>query len=142
MHYNVATVETFGKWLYQNRKDQGLTQLQVAERAGLSFSYVSTLERMQPHTLTGKKILPTRERVEALAKAVNGNVDEALRLCGYAPATHAHHINGFKIDLPDDIEFVIPYSPHVTSQEQADQFRDAILTAYTITKERLAKENA
>lgn len=53
----------------------------------MSFSYVSTLERDQPHSTTGKEVKPTREKVLALAKAVGGDIDEALLAAGYAPKT-------------------------------------------------------
>ena len=36
---------TFGLWLRRRRKDQGLTLAQVAERASLSVSFLSELER-------------------------------------------------------------------------------------------------
>jgi transcriptional regulator with XRE-family HTH domain len=81
LHKNIMS---FGEWLRDHRKRADLTQRDVAKRAGLSFSYVSTLERKQPHSITGNEVLPTREKVIALAKAVEGDVNEALRLTGYA----------------------------------------------------------
>ncbi len=83
MYYNVVVMETFGKWLLRHRKQLGLNQGDVAKKADVSTSYVSTLEREQPHSLTGEKIQPDREKVIALAQAVNGNIDEALRLSGF-----------------------------------------------------------
>lgn len=74
-------------WLRDHRKRKGLTLNNVAERSGMSFSYVSTLERDQPHSTTGKEVKPTREKVLALAKAVGGDIDEALLAAGYAPKT-------------------------------------------------------
>lgn len=82
--YNTFTVITIGSWLKQHRKNKGLTQRQVADRAGVSFSYVSTLEREQAHSITAKLISPRRESVVALAKAVGGDVDDALGLAGFA----------------------------------------------------------
>lgn len=83
MLYNVAMALSFGEWLRQHRKKAKMTQQDVASRAGLSFSYISTLERNQPHSLTGNPILPIREKVILIARAVGGDVDEALELCGY-----------------------------------------------------------
>lgn len=83
--YNNLTVMTLGDWLRQHRKNKGLTQKQVADRAGVSFSYVSTLEREQAHSITAKAVQPRRDRVAALAKAVGGNIDEALKLAGFSP---------------------------------------------------------
>jgi transcriptional regulator with XRE-family HTH domain len=84
MFYTVAMGESFGVWIREHRKKVKMTQLDVAKRCGLSYSYISTLERNQPHSLTGKPILPTRDKVALIAKAVNGDADEALALCGYA----------------------------------------------------------
>lgn len=82
--YNDLTAMTLGDWLRQHRKNKGLTQKQVADRAGVSFSYVSTLERQQAHSITAKAVQPRRDSVEALAKAVGGDVDVALKLAGFA----------------------------------------------------------
>lgn len=77
----------FGEWLKHHRKQLRLTQRDLAERTGISFSYISTLEREQPHSITGKSIQPKRDVVESLARAVNGNVEEALHAAGYATTT-------------------------------------------------------
>jgi transcriptional regulator with XRE-family HTH domain len=81
-------METFADWLRKHRKALGLLQSDVAKRAGVSTSYVSTLERGQKHSTTGADLKPERDKVKALAKAVRGDVDEALLLCGYAPPNH------------------------------------------------------
>jgi transcriptional regulator with XRE-family HTH domain len=74
----------FGAWLRQHRKDLGMRQSDVAKRAGVSTSYVSTLERNQKHSVTGADLTPDRDKVLAIAKAVKGDEDEALLLCGYS----------------------------------------------------------
>lgn len=76
---------TFGEWLRQKRKALRLSQTDVANRAGVSFAYVSAIERGQKHSITANPILPKRETIEVLAKAVGGDIDEALLLAGYAP---------------------------------------------------------
>ena len=86
-HYNFVEMQGFGAWLRSHRTALKMLQSDVARRAGVSPSYVSTLEREQPHTLTGEVITPDREKVVALARAVEGDPDEALKLCGYAPVT-------------------------------------------------------
>lgn len=138
-NYNVASVENFGQWLRRHRKQLRLTQKDVADRANLSFSYVSTLERQQPHTITGNDILPTREKVESLARAVQGDLNEALLLCGYAPV-NVQMQNGFKIHLPDGLEMYIPYSVEISTQEEADRLQQDIELVYQMTKERLRRE--
>lgn len=77
-------MNNFGEWLRAKRIDLGLKQADVARRAGVSVSYVSTLERSQPHSTTGARLTPERSKLTALAKAVQGDIDEALHLCGYA----------------------------------------------------------
>lgn len=52
--YTDVAMVTFGEWLKERRVKVQMTQTQVADRAGLSFSYVSTLERQQPHSMTGR----------------------------------------------------------------------------------------
>jgi transcriptional regulator with XRE-family HTH domain len=88
----------FGKWLKEHRNKADMTLKDVAARSGLSFSYVSTLERDQPHSLTGKSIRPTPEKVRVLVKAVGGDIDEALQLAGYAGQSSA----GFLFRLGPD----------------------------------------
>lgn len=91
MNYNVAVMsrnyKTFGQWLKSHRQQLDLYQSHVAKKAGVSTSYVSNIERTQPHTVTGRPIHPERDKVIALAQAVEGNVDEALLLAGYAPVS-------------------------------------------------------
>ncbi len=93
----------FGAWLREHRINQGLFQSDVAKRAGVSVSYVSTLERTQPHSISGKDVSPTREKIMALAKAVGGSVDEALKLTGYASTdTDAFGLASELSKLPPD----------------------------------------
>ncbi len=80
-----VNMEGFGKWLFDRRKAARLTQGQVAERAGISISYVSTLERSERHHLTNAPPRPAIEVVEAIAKALDAPLDEARLVAGYAP---------------------------------------------------------
>jgi transcriptional regulator with XRE-family HTH domain len=86
VNYNLVGMVNFGSWLRNRRKALDLLQSDVAQRAGVSISYISTLERGQKHSTTGAELTPDRDKVIAIAKAVNGDIDEALLLCGYAPA--------------------------------------------------------
>lgn len=74
----------FGKWLHDKRKEKRLTQGELAAKAGISTSYVSTLEREQPHGITNANPQPTAEVVESLARVLDQDVDEARTLAGYA----------------------------------------------------------
>ncbi len=84
--YNIVVMaENFGQWLIAKRKDAGFTQGQLAKKAGISTSYVSTLERQQPHSITDAIPQPAIDVVESLAKALGENIDEARLAAGYAP---------------------------------------------------------
>lgn len=92
-----------------------MLQKDVARRAGVSVSYVSTLERGQPHSITGADLTPERRKVVALAEAVGGDVSEALALCGYASDTSAKWI----FDLADGLIGFDDLSPE--QQKMAQQ---------------------
>lgn len=81
----VAMDNKAGEWLRERRRKLGLMQSDVAKRAGVSTSYISTLERGQKHSLTNATLRPDRDKVIALAKAVKGNPDELLLLYQFAP---------------------------------------------------------
>lgn len=84
--YNLVAMENAaGDWLKKNRKKLGLLQSDVAKRAGVSVSYISTLERGQKHSITDAKLTPERHKVIAIAKAVQGDPSELLGLYGYLP---------------------------------------------------------
>lgn len=104
----------FGVWLKRHRKVLGLTQTEVAERAGVSPSYISTIERQQPHTITGIPVRPERDKIMAIAKAVGGSPDEALVLCGYLPDDEAKvpdaiRIIGFDGFTQDDVDSIVDF---------------------------------
>lgn len=84
--YNLTVVDNhFGLWLLTNRKKAKLTQAQVADIARISKAYVGHIENTRPHGTSGTAPKPSREIVTRLAKAVRGDVDQALLLSGYAP---------------------------------------------------------
>jgi transcriptional regulator with XRE-family HTH domain len=99
MDYNIVVMETFGQWLRRHRKALNLTQGDVAKRANVSVSYVSTLERKQPHSTTGEDITPDRDKLIAIAKAVQGDVGEALSYYGYALNGEPQKIAEFAVTL-------------------------------------------
>jgi transcriptional regulator with XRE-family HTH domain len=74
----------FGKWLRQKRKEKFLSMEELGKRAGMAKQYISVLERGEPHALTGKPVTPTVEKVEALAKALDADINEARAAAGYA----------------------------------------------------------
>lgn len=74
---------TFGKWLFETRRNANLTQTQLAERSGISANYVSALERDEPNARDGSPRRPRAEKVERLAKALSVDASEALAAAGY-----------------------------------------------------------
>lgn len=90
--------QKFGLWLREKRQTARLTQTEVAKLAGISPSYVSTLERGEPHSVSKIPVKPERETVLAIAKAIGGNPNEALVLAGYMP----NHLS----DIPDSIRII------------------------------------
>lgn len=50
---------TFGKWLKDKRKEARMTQETLAAKARLSTSYISALERHQPHSTTDAEPQPS-----------------------------------------------------------------------------------
>jgi transcriptional regulator with XRE-family HTH domain len=74
-----------GEFLRKRRRELGLKQSDVAKRAGLSVSYISTLERGQKHSITNADLTPARDKVLAIAKALKTDGDEMLVLFGFAP---------------------------------------------------------
>lgn len=68
---------TFGKWLIEKRLDAKLTQVQLAERAGISPNYVSALERDEPNARDGSPRRPRVEKVDRIAKALGVPLSDA-----------------------------------------------------------------
>jgi transcriptional regulator with XRE-family HTH domain len=136
---NTLTMGHFGEWLRAARNARGLSLRRLEERIGgiCTYSYLSQLENGE----TGKKgnvYRPDREIVVALARALDVPVDEALIAADYAP-TRTHTINGYKVELPYGIDFVIPHT-EVNSQDEADEFAESVRLAVEIVKARLARQ--
>lgn len=85
--------EFFGQWLRRKRLNRDLTVVQVAERAGISKQYVSMLERSPLHPVTGKPVQPALDKVEALAKALGADAEEARIVAGYDPSPDSEPVN-------------------------------------------------
>lgn len=120
INYNIVVMETFGEWLRRHRKQLDLLQSQVARRAGVSSSYISTLERGQRHSITGAELVPDRGKVVAIAKAVAGNPDEALRFFGYAT-------DADRFALPEGVMVSFDSTSHL-SDEEKDKIVNVIRT--------------
>lgn len=77
---------TPGQQLAEWRKAARLTQVQLAERCGISANYVSALERDEPNALDGSPRRPRLTKVDRMAKVLRVPVDEMRVNFGYAPA--------------------------------------------------------
>ena len=62
----------FGKYIYQIRKKQGYTLTQLAERVGISKSYLSNIERELKQN-------PSIQVMESIASALNMDLNELLQ---------------------------------------------------------------
>lgn len=69
-----------GELLKRLRGDLSLRE--VAKRSGLSYSYISSLEKGK-HPRTGAPINPTPEILRSLSKAYNYPHEELMKLAGY-----------------------------------------------------------
>lgn len=81
--YNLVVMDTSGEWLRSKRKALRMRQEDVAIRAHVSPSYISTIERGQKHSTSDGDLKPDRDKLIRIAKAVNGNPDELLAFYEY-----------------------------------------------------------
>lgn len=92
MRYNLVEMASFGTWLREKRKQARLTQDELSRKSGVSASYISTLEREQPHSVTGARLRPEPDKVRALAAALGQDPSEPLTIAGYAGDRHDQEI--------------------------------------------------
>jgi PAS domain S-box-containing protein len=83
---------TFGQRLRELRKAKGLSQRELANRIGLSFTYLSKIENgaMQP---------PSAKTITDLANALDTDADELFGLAKKVPYQFLEHINPEVIKL-------------------------------------------
>lgn len=67
---------TLGQWLRQRRKEKRLTQAALAALSGVSASYISTIERQQPHSVSGAKLRP--EPTQSAFRRLSSVVEHSL----------------------------------------------------------------
>lgn len=89
---------SFGKWVKVKRITQNISQHVLAEKAFISTSYVSQIERDALNSSTGKRTRPDEDIVDAIAKALNADENEGRAAAGYAPK-QTEYEPGFK-DIP------------------------------------------
>lgn len=74
--------DRFGLWLRKRREAAGLTQDQLAERAGIGKQYLSKIENAKPHSTTGRAPAPTLETLDAIARALRVDLSDVLGALG------------------------------------------------------------
>lgn len=67
---------TFGKRLQELRKEQGISQRDLAERVGLDFTYLSKMENER------LEFLPSAAAIRRIAQALSADAEELLILAG------------------------------------------------------------
>lgn len=137
--FRLISCMTFGSELKKKRTEKRFSLRELARRTNdvCTYSYIAQLEGERG----GKKgtYSPDVEIVEALAKALDWDINEARLAAGYAPV-NVQMQNGFKIHLPDGLEMYIPYSVEISTQEEADRLQQDIELVYQMTKERLRRD--
>jgi len=78
-------VRTFGEWVYQQRKERGWTQDELAHRVKRSKSYISAIERDESHSQYGHDPMPRKETVDLIAEAFGVDPAVPRLILGYAP---------------------------------------------------------
>lgn len=77
--------ETFGQYLTRRREAAGLTQAELARRAGLTPTYIGFLERGSGPTGVGVGMRPRLEALGAIAEALGVPPAEVRCAAGYNP---------------------------------------------------------
>ena len=72
---SAAIGSALGGWIRERRSTQGVSQRELADRAGMSRSYLCDLER-------GRGKQPSMNVLQALARALGEDPDELLRQAG------------------------------------------------------------
>lgn len=92
---------TFGEWLRLKINENRIKNAELARRVNLSPTYIGNLVRdHSPNSKTGK-IRASEEVIEAIAKALNADLDEARAAAGYAPLSAPQFPDGLN---PQDFD--------------------------------------
>lgn len=84
--------ESFSDYVIDALKRTGIKQAELARRAKVKPQTISKIVGKKPHSLTGKLLLPSRETVERIARAIGDPVSKARQAAGYSPNGHGDTI--------------------------------------------------
>jgi transcriptional regulator with XRE-family HTH domain len=135
-NYTINEMTHFGTWLRSRRKEMRLTQGELATKAGISTSYVSTLERGERHHLTEAPPQPTLEVVDAIADALASDQATVREMAGYVASADQEQVivmsDGTRIKMQGGRQY---------SDEEKRRFEIAFKVAYAQAKQLIEEEN-
>jgi transcriptional regulator with XRE-family HTH domain len=70
----------FGEYLQRARKEEGITQTELARRIGVSVALVSRLE-------SGEYLQPSPHTLQGIATVFNAKIEDLYAMVGYTPAS-------------------------------------------------------
>ncbi len=80
-----GTPMSFGKAIRDYRKQRGMSQRDLAEAAGIDFTYLSKIENNRTPP-------PSEDVIRAMAEALNVGADELIRSAGNVPSDLAEFL--------------------------------------------------
>lgn len=99
-------MNTFGERLRELRKQQGMSQRELAQRVHLDFTYLSKIE-------TGNSEMPGAFAIHRIAHELSANEEELLGLAGKVPL----ELKTMMQDNPCFAELIYVLSKHKLSDE-------------------------
>lgn len=137
----------FARWLQAELELKRMRPAELARRAGVSKQNIGKILNRTPHSLTGTIPNPKVETVDAIAKALGSNQDEARIAAGYAPSNLPV---GKPKDLPDllkrledmgveNLHFYDEDRLRDASPEQLQDMLESISLAIRLTIEKQAR---
>ena len=78
---------TFAEWLSTNRSRARYSMRELAIAAGVSHTYIAKIEAL-PAAPQEMRPRPSQQVVRAIARVLEADEDQALRLAGWLPASH------------------------------------------------------
>lgn len=108
-----------GEIIKKYRTEYQLSQREFAKRAGISYTYISALEKNKDYR-TGKPISPTLETVRDVAKGMNIQVDDLLKVLDDEQELTLNAQNNSQKSMLDDLKdklFLIPIVGRVPAGE-------------------------
>lgn len=109
---------SFGETIYEARKAKGWSQRETAKQLGIPHSRLAEFE-MGVDSHTGKRVLPSYDKVVKMAMVFGVRSDELLKLAGYEPLAEL---------MDEERELVMGFRqlPDTERQRLLDSLRDLL----------------